>query len=69
MGCGDATNEDADVLPPFPVVNGRILSGVSVNGITDTHKLTCDSFRKKLIEHVDILYKQNNIKWPRSRKK
>jgi hypothetical protein len=71
MGCGETTDdEDTDVLPTVPLVNDdHMLSDVSVDGINNVHQLTCDSFRKKLIEHFDILFKQNKIKWPRSRKK
>ena len=57
MGCVDATDEDTDVLPPVPLVNNHMLSDVSVNGIDNVHQLTCNLFRKTLIENFDLLFK------------
>ncbi len=33
-------------------------------GSITVHKLPRDVFKKNLIEHFDILWKQNKIKWP-----
>ena len=69
MGCGNTTDDDADFIQPVPFENDHMLSDVWANGINNVHQLVCDSFRKKLIEHFDILFKKNKIKWPRSTKK
>ena len=62
MGCSDTTDDDADVLQPVPVANDHMIIDVSANGINNMHQLTCDSFRKKLIENFDVLFKKNKIK-------
>ena len=41
---------------------------LSINGINDVHMLSCDTFRKKLVNHSDILFKQNKVVWPCSSK-
>ena len=45
--------------------SNMVLNETSRNVINDVHKLPMDLFRKKLIEHFDILFQQNKIKWPR----
>ena len=62
IGYSDTTDDDADVLQPVPVANDHMIIDVSANGINNMHQLTCDSFRKKLIENFDVLFKKNKIK-------
>ena len=67
MGPGDidiaALNNDAPVevfLSPYASVQGDI----RMDEVNDVHLLTSDFFREKLIEHFDIQFKKNNIRWP-----
>ena len=69
MGYGNATDDDAVSLQLFPFANDHVLSDVLANDINNVYRLICDSFRKKLIEQFDVLFKQNKIKWTRSTKK
>ena len=35
------------------------------DGVNKVHELSQEAFQKRLIEHFDILFKKNKIKWPR----
>jgi DDE superfamily endonuclease len=47
-------------------IGGHIVNGVCVGGVRVVRKLPRDFFRRKLVEHHDILWRQNKLKWPRS---
>ena len=57
MGCSDFTREDKGILLPVALVNDHVLGDVSINVINNVHQLACGSFRKKLIDHFDTLFK------------
>jgi hypothetical protein len=47
-------------------VGGHIVNGVCIGGVRIVQKLPRDFFRRKLLEHHDILCRQGNkLKWPR----
>jgi hypothetical protein len=47
-------------------VGGHIVDGIRVGGVRVVRKLPRDFFRRKLVEHHDILWQANKLKWPRS---
>jgi hypothetical protein len=47
-------------------VGGHIINGVCTGGVQTVQKLPRDFFCKKLVEHHDILRRQNKLKWPRA---
>jgi hypothetical protein len=53
-GEGDDDNNDISGNEPTP----------STGGIRVVRTLRQDYFKRKLIEHFDILFRQNKIKWP-----
>ena len=68
MGPGDIDIAGPDNEAP---VEGTVFHNTSVQGdvrideVNDVHLLTSDFFREKLIEHFDIQFKHNKIRWPR----
>ena len=70
MGCGHSMNNDVDDNTnnrcPQETTTNKDHDEFSRQNINNVHKLPMDLFRMKLIEHFDILFQQNKIKWPRS---
>ena len=61
----DEADCDEEVVGESCVVDDTpIINNVSTDGINDVHLLTNDFFRTKLVEHFDIQFKRNNVKWP-----
>ena len=62
----------SDQLVDEEVANGTCAGGNnggtgSVPGCTAVNSITLDQFRSKLIQHFDILFNQNKVKWPSRR--
>jgi hypothetical protein len=55
LGSNDDNNDENIVAEDPPVGS---------DGIRYVRKLSMDYFRKRLVEHFDILYQRNEIKWP-----
>ena len=63
-GMGVGFVDDADDLEiVHPCVDQMQINEVELDGINEVKNLTVDVFRKKLIEHFDILFKQHQIQW------
>jgi hypothetical protein len=45
---------------------GFYVENATVGGVRVVRKLPRDFFCRKLVEHHDILWRQNKLKWPRS---
>ena len=58
MGPGLSTNDD---IAYVDVDNSIKISPETINFV---HQLPMDTFRARLIEHLDILFKQNKVVWP-----
>ena len=59
--CDDVENSE----DTHPHVNGMQTNEVTIDRINEVKNLTADAFRKKLVEHFDILFKQHRIQWTR----
>ena len=66
MGVGNNVNRDDSASSDPSDGDGSALEiGASEQrGIRVVRKLSLPFFRSKLVEHFDILFKQNRIKWP-----
>ena len=65
MGPGvlhDEDDGDISVIPPAPILFGA----VRPDDINNVHQISMDVFQNKLIEHFDILFQKNEIRWPKS---
>ena len=73
MGCGKLNDDDIDdnscAIPSLDTTTNILHDEFTRNTINDVHKLPMDLFRNKLIQHFDILFRQNKIQWPRSNSK
>ena len=58
MGPGSIINDDVAYVD---VDNATDISSDTINFV---HQLLIDTFRDRLIEHFDILFKQNKVVWP-----
>ena len=65
MGCGKSAYDNID-CNPLHIPSVEFQNGISINEINDVHKLPMDLSQNKLIEHFDILFQHNKIKWPQS---
>lgn len=68
MGPGDidiAGPDNEGEVEGTAVLNTSVQDDVRIDEVNDVHLLTSDFFRGKLIEHFDIQFKQNKIRWPR----
>ena len=70
MGVGnDTTDEDEDnCVENQYTVNDAVDIDTPPGEIADIYKMSCDNFRKKLIQYFDILFRQNKVSWPISSK-
>ena len=60
----EANCDEEEVGESYVVDDTPIINDVSTNGINDVHLSTRDFFRTKLVEHFDIQFKKNSVKWP-----
>ena len=60
----EAYFDEEEVTEGCVIDNTPINNDISTDGINDVHLLTSDFFWTKLIEHFDIQFKRNKVKWP-----
>ena len=68
MGPGhidNASPDNDDTVEETVVLNTCINNNVRIDCVHDVHLFTSNFFREKLIEHFDIQFKRNKIRWPR----
>ena len=62
----NAKEDDTDDINlEFMSTNEEPIPPAEAGQVRIVRKLTNDQFRGRLVEHFDILYKKNQIKWPR----
>eukprot|EP00804_Cyclotella_cryptica_P019054 CCRYP_014463-RA/>CCRYP_014463-RA protein AED:0.10 eAED:0.10 QI:0/0/0/1/1/1/2/0/449 len=68
MGTGDDVNQ-TDEIHPADLDNKDVYDDDAIYGenIRQTSELGLGYFRSRLVEHFDILFKQNKIQWPARR--
>ena len=68
MGIGDDFSP-TDEIHPVDLDNEDVYDDDAISGenIRQTSELGLGYFRSRLVEHFDILFKQNKIQWPARR--
>jgi DDE superfamily endonuclease len=59
---GEDNNEDIGIEDEDPVQPGMVR--YNDHGATVVNSLTYDDFRNRLVEHFDILFRQQKVRWP-----
>ena len=67
MGSG-TSNKDEEEVQDLPMVDRSLEGEIDTSTVDEIRLLSADLFQKKLIEHFDLLFKQNKIQWRRNYK-
>ena len=68
-GMGPGEIDEDEVIEKISVhPNTTFVNDILERDVNDVNLLLADFFRNKLVEHFDILFKKNEIKWTRKKK-